>query len=59
MVVLFYGILFCLFVATLSDFGLPFFLIEALIELKKEKDAFKEKNIPNTTSCTVWELSNP
>ena len=42
-----------LFVATLSDFSLLFFLIEALIELKK--DASKEKII----RCTVWELLKP
>ena len=37
MVVCCFVLLFCfvLFVATLSDFGLLFFLIEALIELRK------------------------
>ena len=38
MVVCCFVVLFCcfvLFVATLSDFGLPFFLIEAFVELRK------------------------
>ena len=40
-----------LFVATLSDFGLLF----SLIEHQAEKNAFKEKIIRST----VWELLNP
>ena len=40
-------VLFCLLQYILSDFGLLFLLIEALIELA-EKDAFNEKVIRST-----------
>ena len=46
-------LLLLLFVAILSDFGLLFFLIEALIELRKM--LLRKKII----RCTVWELLNP
>ena len=46
-------LLLLLFVATLSDFGLLFFLIEAFVELRG--DTFKTKII----LCSVWELLNP
>ena len=48
-------LLLLLFVATLSDFGLLFFKIEALIELRKMLLSSKEKII----RCMVWELLNP